>query len=242
MGSFSYFRSAIGALGSALLEIIYPPTCIACGQGDAWFCESCRLAVTRPLRGRCAKCGDFRSDDHECEGDWPFASVIVCGAYADPILRRLLTTFKYRSARCLLPELKDWLKAVRDNFLEPWPWAGLSAMTATSIPGDEKRLRWRGQDHGALLADAVRDIFAPWAERHHLLQRRRAVLQNALLPADATRQANVHEAFAVTDRLTDPVLLVDDVLTTSATAGEAARVLLAAGAPAVHLFVLASGK
>ena len=38
------------------------------------------------------------------------------------------------------------------------------------------------------------------------------------------------------------ILLLDDIITTGATAGEAARVLLTAGAQEVHLAVLATAK
>jgi competence protein ComFC len=67
-------------------------------------------------------------------------------------------------------------------------------------------------------------------------------MPNAALPTDETRQANVHGIFSVQQRISEPVLLVDDVLTTGATAEEAARALRLSGAPEVHVFVMATGR
>jgi predicted amidophosphoribosyltransferase len=234
MDRLAYLVSTVHAITEQsrriALDILYPPTCVVCGNDGAWFCVACQEAI------------HFNQHAHACEDDWPFASVLACGSYADPVLRRCLTRFKYHSASCLVEDLKSLLKRFRARYLDPWPWAGLSELTITSIPGDERRLRERGMDHAALLVDAVQAVIVPWATRASLLKRQKTVLQNALLPADQTREANVRGAFVTHEAVKGSVLLVDDVLTTGATAVEAAKTLLNAGASAVHLFVLASGK
>ena len=58
----------------------------------------------------------------------------------------------------------------------------------------------------------------------------------------AQRRANVLGAYAVQADVVlsgKKILLLDDIVTTGATAGEAARVLLTAGASQVHLAVIA---
>lgn len=200
---------------------------MACGADGAWFCASCREAVF------------LRHHAHERVS--PFASVLSCGSYADPRLRRALTTFKYRSARCVLYDLSVWLKLFRQKYAEAWPWAGLSSLTVTSIPGDARRLRERGMDHASLLADKVKEVLVPWAERRTLLARKRHAFANANLPATDVRAANMKDVFVSIERVRSPVLLVDDIFTTGATATEAARILIAAGSPAVHLFTFARG-
>ena len=114
-------------------------------------------------------------------------------------------------------------------------------MLITAIPADARRKRERGFDHASVLADVVQEILVPWGERKDLLWRKRMTLTNAKLPPDATRSANVADSFQSFGKITVPVLLVDDVITTGATAAEAARILLAAGAPEVHVFAWARG-
>ncbi|MBP7133921.1 hypothetical protein KBA73_01765, partial [Patescibacteria group bacterium] len=81
----------------------------------------------------------------------------------------------------------------------------------------------------------------PRATRATLLQRKREALPNASLQDPQLRAANIHELFECIQPTTHSVILVDDVCTTGATAREAARVLLGAGVPEVHLFTFASG-
>jgi len=52
---------------------------------------------------------------------------------------------------------------------------------------------------------------------------------------------NVRGAFSMTGSIRGKVLLIDDILTTGATAGECSRVLTRAGAECVAVLTLASG-
>ncbi|MSR85384.1 ComF family protein [Candidatus Uhrbacteria bacterium] len=212
----------------SLLDILYPPTCVTCGEDGSWFCDACQRSVFSYHQAQ--------------ESISPFSSIITTGSYANPKLRQMLTTFKYHSASCLQGSWEIWLKRFRDQYAEPWPWANLSELVVTSIPGDPRRLRERGMDHASLLADMVTRSLVPWAQRETLLQRVKHLRANATLPADATRQVNIRGAFSIIHPVHAPVLLIDDILTTGATAQEAARMLLAAGAPSVHLFTIAKGK
>jgi len=209
------------------IDLIFPPTCVNCEAAGDWLCPACLSKINLHA--------------HKREARPPFETVLTCGNYADPGLRRLVTTFKYRSARCLTEAWRQILKKYRRQFLEPWPWAGLSSLVVTSIPADPDRARRRGMDHAAILADIIKEELVPWAGRQTLLVRSRPTLQNANLPTDLSRAANVSGAFNALQRVATPVLLVDDVLTTGATSEEAGRVLLAAGAPAVFLLVMAEG-
>jgi ComF family protein len=104
-----------------------------------------------------------------------------------------------------------------------------------------KRL-WRQTHPAATIAQAAaRELELPLAER--LLVCRRYLRRQATLTA-AQRRENVRGAFRVS-RLCRPalagkrVLLIDDVMTTGATAHEASRVLLEAGAAAVFVATVA---
>jgi len=210
------------------LDILFPPTCVSCEAPGSWVCSDCLGRI-----------GFFH---HAVQAPPSVAACLACGSYADPVLRSAVTSFKYRSARCLTSAWEEILKRYRSAYADPWPWAGLDRLSIESVPADPKRARKRGMDHAALLADLVRDQLVPWADRSHVLAREKSIPQNANLPPDAARAANVRGAFSVTGTVDAPVLLVDDVMTTGATASEAARVLLDAGAPMVYLFVVARGS
>ena len=223
-----------------ILDILYPPTCVMCSAGDAWLCPACQRELYCYRRAGCPRCGE-RDRDHVCTGEWPFASVTVCGPYGDPAWRRMLTTYKYRSAACLDQALRQILKRFRDQYLDPWPWAQRNRIWIAAIPADARRKRQRGFDHAARLADLVQEVLLPWGERRDILGRARMTMTNAKLPSDDLRAANVSGSFRATGPITEPVLLVDDVLTSGATMAEAAKILLAAGAPEVHVFCWARG-
>jgi len=121
----------------------------------------------------------------------------------------------------------------------PHPPAGV-----VPVPLSATRLRERGFNQADLLATAVareRD----WPLRAKVLVRRRHTGRQARLAADR-RRANVADAFAVASwspSLDDGhLLLVDDVLTTAATAQECVRTLCAAGARAVSVLTFARAR
>jgi ComF family protein len=103
-----------------------------------------------------------------------------------------------------------------------------------SVPLHPKRLAERGYNQSALvareLARALCLPFSPWA-----LARRRSTSQQASLDK-REREKNVAGAFEVRARLPAArILLVDDVVTTGATAVEAAAALLLSGATEVSV-------
>jgi ComF family protein len=106
------------------------------------------------------------------------------------------------------------------------------------VPLSRDRERERGFNQAALLAERLaRGLGAPFRVRW--LARTRATAPQTELDA-AARRANVRGAFvASTAAAGADVVLVDDVLTTGATASECARALRAAGARAVGVLTVA---
>jgi len=103
------------------------------------------------------------------------------------------------------------------------------------------RLRERTYNQSLLLARVLgRHWQLPVASR--LLLRSRPTLPQQGLPAEERRR-NLRGAFALRRELEgERVLLLDDVLTTGATARECARVLLAGGAGEVAVAVLGRAR
>jgi len=115
------------------------------------------------------------------------------------------------------------------------PWPAFSVVVP--VPLHPRRLEERGYDQSLLLAHVVGTVLD--VPLKVALVRTRATTSQTRL-GSAERWGNVREAFASvpgTD-LSGNILLVDDLLTTGATAHYAAEALLNTGARAVYLAVI----
>ena len=114
--------------------------------------------------------------------------------------------------------------------------AGLTAEVITWVPGRSPENRRRGLDHaGTLAAEMGRRLCLPV---HALLRRTGERADQASLGA-AERWANLQGAFVARD-CPSRVALVDDLVTTGATAAACARALRAAGAIRVEVLAACS--
>ena len=148
----------------------------------------------------------------------------------------LLGDFKFHAALDLASTLTERIAAAwRARHLEPPHWL-------LPVPLAKERLRERGYNQAWEIARRLAARIGGTADAR-LLTRVRDTAHQLALPPDR-RAANVRGAFAVAPeglaRLRDDhVVLVDDVMTTGATAAEIAAVLKQAGAGKVTIAVLA---
>ncbi len=105
-----------------------------------------------------------------------------------------------------------------------------TVLTWVTMP--EQRRRKRGIDHGMLLCQAVADRTG-MAARELLLRTGAGHTQRGL--SGAERRQNLSGRFQCREHLNGPVLLIDDVLTTGATAQICTEALLKGGAEAVYV-------
>lgn len=138
--------------------------------------------------------------------------------------RDLVTRLKYRNARAAVP----WLAAGMAGLVAPEP------AVVTWVPTSAARRRHRGFDQSRLLARAVaRHLDRPCLP---LLRRDGGAAQTGLSRADRLTGPSFSALPGFDSR---PVLLVDDVITTGATASAAARALRLAGVDRVEVVAAA---
>jgi ComF family protein len=230
------------SLVAELLALVFPPACAACGElleEERPFCALCTLAtepVPLPGCGRCAEPVDEAGPCPRCRrAPPPFVSAHAAFVHTGP-LARAIHRFKYEGHSALALPLARALAAEAAPWLAQVGRAG--GPTLVPIPLHRGRLLRRGYDQAALLSRALaRATRLPL--RTGLLHRIRATCRQVGL-TEAERTENVHGAFAVRGRVpSGTVVLVDDVLTTGATARAASAVLREAGVPRVHVLTLA---
>jgi ComF family protein len=227
---------ALRAVAAALLELVYPPRCAACGEGVASepFCGVCGEAV-EPVPAGCGRCGMPGPDPlcGACRADPPgFDAVRAGGLFGGP-LAEAIHAFKYGGRPALARPLGAWL--ARAAPLPP-------GAVIVSVPLARRRRIERGYDQASLLADALARAAGARERRLRgaLMRTRETAPQVGKSRAERCRNvAGAFRAVRVAEIAGREVVLVDDVVTTGATADAAARALLAAGARTVEVIALA---
>lgn len=236
------------ALGNRPLMLPQPPRwrlpspCGVCGgwSSPAGLCGDC-LRRFAPDAARCQRCA-LRVPDGigwcgRCtQQPMRFEHTLAAFDYAFP-WDRVIAEFKFRQdLRWAMPLARCLAERVR---ADPTPVADL----VTAVPLSAQRLRERGYNQSWELARRVAALLGRPSQQA-LLLRLRDTPQQAQLD-HSQRSANLRGAFmpggaAAREMVKGrSVALVDDVLTTGATADEAAGALLEAGARSVHVWVLA---
>lgn len=234
-----------------LADFLLPGGCVVCRRwipdrsgSPSLVCGRCRSRLAPATWPRCPRChhprGTGRSDSVDCLEcrDWPEALTIARYAWVlTSPASELVHALKYEGWRELAPLMGAAMARVAREAVPADREHGI----VVPMPTTAERLRGRGYNQATLLARSVaRGLERPIVEA---LARTGAVAsQTSLTPAE--RRENVRGAFrsvATAARRLDGahVILVDDVLTTGATAAEAATTLAGEGARSVSLVTFA---
>ena len=209
-----------------LMELLFPPKCVLCGTllkaGETDLCRTCRTeAPEYPNR----------------KIKLQFLDSLAAVWYYEGNVRRSLLRFKFQNARSYA---SCYGRMLAMKLLREYP-EGFDVLTW--VPVSRLRKLRRGYDQVELLAKAVGAELGMTPVP--MLKKIRNNRPQSRLDSVSARRANVLGAYKLLDG--DPVkgkrvLLLDDILTTGATAGECARMLLSAGAKEVHCAAVAAAR
>ncbi len=232
-------------LAGSVLDMALPVTCPVCERqvsGAGGLCEACwaRLEmVSEPV------CDAYGTPFVFDEGDGAVSARAIASPPAwdrargavlfNDCSQQLVHALKYRDRHEVVGAMARMMVHAGRDVIS-------GADVIAPVPLHRWRLWSRRCNQAALLADAIGDI-ASVATHADLVRRVRNTRSQVGL-GESQRSRNVKGAFLVPearvhDVLGQRVLLVDDVLTSGATAGECARVLKHAGAVHVDVLVFA---
>lgn len=225
-------------LASAALNLLYPSRCPACGGASDAFshapiCRLCWRQIRMYVGPSCSVCARPLESEYaglcgECLRSLPpFSMLLAYGLYAGP-LKEAINQLKFMSARRLAGPLGGLLAELglpRADFIAP-------------VPLSPAALRQRGFNQSALISKSLSKATGIPVGLGLLYKKKETPTQIGL--SGRQRRLNLRGAFGVRERLAGQrVLLVDDVVTTGATARECARTLLEAGAGEIIAAALA---
>ena len=209
-----------------ILQLLFPPRCILCRKllqkEETDLCRSCRIASPFYVNAK---------------RKLHFLDSFVAVWYYEGNVRRSLLRFKFHGARSYAePYGRLLAMGLRETYPE-----GFDVLTW--VPVSRLRKFSRGYDQVELLARAVgRELdLVPVCTLQKIHHNRR----QSSISDPARRRANVLGAYRVADptRIQGKrVLLLDDILTTGATASECGRMLLTQGAKEVHCAAIAAAR
>lgn len=234
----------LSSIARSLMDFAYPVSCLGCESASREhpLCLSCEGQMLRsaalPACIACGKC--LAHEGAGCQsclgkGHPHIERIARLGPY-EGALRKLILAVKFEERWNLMPYLARQLATVSlvADLVN-------DAELAVPIPLHRWRLLQRGYNQAELL---TRELLVGREEPaiSGSLRRRRWTSKQSRQSSATARARNLRDAFTVhraEEVAGKRVLLVDDVLTSGATAVEAARTLRRAGARSVDLLVLA---
>ncbi len=237
-----HIKNALAALRKAMFPHGY--VCLCCGKeiGDSSrydsLCDDCR--ATLPYRDDhvCPVCGNYVHTPGRCSqcitNPPSFDKAYAPFAY-DGIIRKMIIDYKDRDS--------EYLKEYIIRYLSDYAIAmEITADYLTYVPSLKRTVKIRGFDHMRTVALGLEaNLKIPLIDA---LERKFHSKDQALLDYDQ-RQVAVKGAFYASDELPEgalngkSVILLDDVMTSRATASECARILKEIGASKVIVLTLA---
>lgn len=216
-------RAYLG-IRNTLFDLIFPIECLACGQGQHWLCAACLEKLKAELV----------VEKIYLEVDDYLDMTYAVSKFSHKLMQRLIKVYKYNFVADVGQVLNEVVCGKFDDYVI-YHDAGM----VVPVPLHARRLRWRGFNQSAILAQYFAD--------HYLLDYAEALKRSRYNQPQAkksqlARLANVSDCFeAQIDVCGQSIWLIDDVVTTGATLNECAKVLKAAGAKRVYGLCLAHG-
>jgi len=217
-----------------ILDLFYPPHCLLCNSfADEWLCKACidnintsSLPFCRTCKKEFTRVGDICP---QCRGE-----TFICSlGYYEGKLKEVIHKFKYERKIILKHKL---VELMAEKFLKYFP---LNYDIITPVPLHKNKEIDRGFNQSEELCKILSKKIG--INYNNIIKRIIDTEQQANIKGK-DRLNNVKNAFVILDHKMvegKKILLIDDVLTTGATAGECLKELKINGSCKVDILVIA---
>ncbi len=230
-------------------DLLFPRSCIGCGKRDTYLCDACLYGSPWKREHSCPFCESVLTPDgrtcFSCAPRHSLDGIFSASVFREAtVVADAVHVLKYE----YVPELAFPLGALlaKATAKTELPIADM----IVPVPLHPWRLRFRGFNQSALLAESFAAAFMPDMPipvRSDLLVRHRFTLPQARSHGAKERKANLKGAFSLPsdsrpfrkELKGKTIWLIDDVATTGATLEECAKVLKKSGARHVFGIVVA---
>ena len=239
-----WIRDRVRSAGSTVLELLFPGTCLLCGQSLLLrsrpfypVCESC-LKTLQPIGDpRCRVCGcSLVSERNLCtrcrKRNYHFTTHRSLFEYRGSV-RELLYQLKFQGRKRVALVLAALLaETLKESY---------QGLPVVPVPARRGRIRQRGWDHMQLISRYISKGHG--VRIYRCLDRKGGVPQKALNFEQRLRNIASSEVSFVRTAAPSPsvseVVLIDDIFTTGATVDECSRILRMGGMQEVHVLTVA---
>lgn len=213
-----------------LLDLLFPKFCVICGEYGDFLCEKClgklpqeaKYISSRVLYKKKRAPKIFAN---HIQGVWYFWN------YRDARVKKVIHSYKFG----LLKSLADQMATLVGQFLKQAK--KMTGAEAVLIPPDKGRKRMRGFDH---IAEMVEEKLVSPSVR---IFRVKKTFPQVAMQTKNERWKNLKDVFSaeVSGKISPqaPIILIDDIFTSGATATYVAKALARLGYKKIFLLVLA---
>jgi len=215
-----------------LTSLLAPHRCVMCGAAGTLLCAWCAPDAFMAVPSRCFHCQAATADSavcKKCHRQFRLRHAWIAAEY-EGAAQQLIRCLKFERAPAAAAPIARSLAETLPYFDEH--------VIFTHIPAATSRVRQRGYDQSQLIA---RELARITRRRHATLLRRHGQARQV----GAKRSLRLQQLEGVFSPLRlnlvkgAQIVLIDDVVTTGATLGEAAKTLRQAGAKSVDAAIFA---
>ncbi len=237
--------------GQKIIDFLFPPHCLMCGKKGEFLCPDCFINLNFSPRFICPSCykntkhGNFCS---QCQKNYYFKGLWFADKYSNKVIKKLITTMKYRFVYDISFILGDYLSLFFHNILKSQTGQkqilkNLKNTLIIPVPLHKRKLRWREFNQAEKIAKTFCQKLNIEKNLNTDLKRIKYARPQAKMKNQEKRQKNIQNAFSWQGQNLKQknIILIDDVATSLSTLNECAKTLKENGANQIWALVIAKG-